>query len=366
MQTKTIFTFTLLPILLSAANCIQAYYQQEASPTSFILFTLHNNHITLERYSLDEIKPGTVKLPATIREGHTLFKLGLSEATLSASSLFFYPTDQRYLVILATQKEKQADLLLSWAPLITHHIKGMGTIDTVHFSIDHLEGQEPWTIILTTELKTEKEHWTLELLLDHPVQAACGVFIADSYFNYDKGLFTRTFTKKQLDELNFLTTFDDTPVTKGTQELLQHLLAQALYGVSHYASACLSAIKAGSCKSIAYILAKWNAIKNYFAQRNAEKKANEALQKSFDAEDKFDKLLEEAMNSELDFIPKEKPKEPSAFFMRFQKIGMYLLMRYIALEQTIRDSWHRIRGTENQLPNQQSISEKLLHRSTNL
>jgi len=350
----TINQFCLLCFFsfLGSTNYIHSYYEQGATPTSLVLFTLQDNQITLERYSLQEIKPGTVKLSSEMRKGHTLYKICLSPSTACASSLFFYPADQQYLVILTKQEEQQQqlDLLLSWAPLITQHVKQLAAVDTVDFSIEPTEHQETWVRALTCPLSTEKEDCTLSILFDTPVQAACGAFVADSYFNYDKGLFSRTFDQNEVETLGLLTPCDHTIKTRQISKELRRIAGQTVTTVSYYAAAGISAGKALMIKSIACTVAIWNNIKQYFVKRRAEKKAQGQLQKSLDAEAEFDQLLEETMNADLDFIPKEKPAEPNAVVEWIEKAGTYLLMRYISLEQKVRNGWNWIWNSKQSKP----------------
>ncbi len=358
MNIKNLFCLLCFLPFIGSSNYIHTYYEQGAAPTSLVLFTLQDNQITLERYSLDEIKPGTVKLSSEMRKGHTLYKIALSPSTAYASSVFFYPADPRYLVILTKEEEHQLDLLLSWAPLITQHIKQLKTVDTVDFYIESIEHQDPWTRALICPLSTEKQDCVLSILFDTPVQAACGAFITDSYFNYDKGLFSRTFDQCEIETLGLLTPCNNTIKTRQISKELRRIAEPTMKTFSHYAAVGISTGKALMIKSLAFTVALWDNIKDYFAKRRAEKNAQNQLQKSFDAEAEFDQLLEDTMNADLDFIPKEKPAETNTVVEWFEKTGTYVLMRYIDFEQKIRNGWNWIWSSKESKPATDASTKK--------
>lgn len=371
MKIKKIVGIGLLSIIISTSWLTYALDDQETPPISFLLFTLENtNRITIERYSLDELHPQPCHLPISFREGHRLFNIDLDNSNVIIKSLLFDSKDPRELFIIAEHDGKPTSYQLSWASLITEAPQKSPDIETIYFSIEDLNDTLPWVmklrphhnslLIMKPEFDTELEA-NLTLLLDQPIQAACGTILADNYFSYDHGLFTRTFTKKQIHALGLL--LENKPFTKKfSRKQVQQQLRQALTRTSYWMAACAITIKNDTRQSIAYLGSKWSDFRAYCAQRNESKKTKAALQKSFDSEDEFDKLLEDAMNSDLDFLTEKKAKEqPSALTMWFQKTGTYLLMRYIAVEQKIRTYWQSLRGTGNQQQNnEQTIPEKTI------
>jgi len=343
MNIKIIFALFTFIITIATHN-VGLAHDHDTTSTSFLLFTLQDNHIQIERYSFDEIKDTPVELSTDICDGHTLYKIKLSKTT-NASSLFFYPTDQRYLAILTTQEQKELDLLLSWAPLITQNIKQLSSLETFDFSIEHLENKGSWQTILICQLDSDEKENTLSFLSETPIKAACGAFVCDSCFNYDKGLFSRTFDQKEVETLGLFKKWD-TRKTKGLYKQIGNVVMLTASMISHYTAAGLSTGKSAIIKTISYSMATLNRIKNYFKNRKDTNNAQKELHKSFDAEAEFDKLLEETMNIELDFIPEEKPKESPAIIQWGQRFGTYILMRYIDLEQKIKNSLQKISSTE--------------------
>jgi len=359
MKIKKIVSIILLSIIISTSLIDYALDDQKTPPVSFLLFALENSRITIERYSLDELDPQPYHLPTSTRKGHRLFNIDFDDSNETISSLFFDPKDPRTLFIMAEHNGKPTHYQLSWASLITNDPQKLPDIETIYFSIEDLNNKLPWVMKLHPHHKSHlimKPEFNIELetnvtlMMDQSVQTACGAILADNYFSYDHGLFTRTFTKKQIHALGLL--LENKPITKKlSQEQIQRQLRQTLKKISYWTAACTTAIRNGTQQSITYLSIKWNNFRTYCTQLSKSKKTKAELQKSFDSEYEFNKLLEESMSSDLDFIAEKKAKEPSNLTMWLQGVGTFLLMRYIAAEQKILTYWQWLRGIENQQQN---------------
>ncbi len=326
-------------VLMQYAYSYDKYHSQK----SLILFVLSDNHITLERYSLDEIKESPLKLSNSIRKGHTLFDIDFSDSPQKPQTLFFNPTDHKYLTILS-QTDQGRDIQFSWLPLVSRQLTEINANDGFEFDVTNNETSQGYITELTGRISQGKRY-SFRLLLDKPTQAACGILISDIYFNYDKGLFTRTFKRTDLNAAGLLTYFNATATTRSLQKQIGTIFNKTRAFFSHYAIMSINHGKSAVKKSGHLVASIYHKVKNYITRRKTEKHAKACLQHNLDAENEFDKMLEDAMNSELDFIPKE-PHQPSALVQWFEKAGTYLLMRYISLEQKIRNNWHKLHKTD--------------------
>jgi len=326
----------LFPLFLISSLSASIYDTTMPQPTSLILFALQDNQLTIERYSLDEINPTTKDLPTRTREGHRLYSIDLSEPDVSLHSVSFYPKHPQYITITADDAQKPDDYVISWltlvAPSLAENKKELNTLKTVHFSVMYPDNNN------CVALAHLNDNTTLELHCDYPIKALCGAFVEDVYFEHDRGLFTRTLTKRQLDELGIV--YKNGEILPEYRRIPLRILACQL------AAKTLLCIEKGTTSSLNYMKAKWNTLKEYFAKRKQQKRAQETLQKSFDKEEEFDMLLEQAMDDDLDFIKEPPKKDPSAATLWFQKAGAYLLFRYIAYEKQLGKLWHWILGTQ--------------------
>ncbi|TET06703.1 hypothetical protein E3J79_01205 [Candidatus Dependentiae bacterium] len=334
MQIKKIFF--LFSLFLLTINT----YKITSTP-SLLLFILTNNRITIERHALNKLNQHQY-LPAPLREGNTLFTLDFDEHNETIESLLFNPKNSGELLILARHNGQLISYLLSWAPLITENPKMLTNLETVHFSLEHSSLEQRTLLYVPIEIEQEKT--TLKLSIDQHIQAACGTFIEDNHFSYDRGLFTRTLTKKQISELGLLYTPDTKPKTKTisytyAQQLSQHSFAWL------YSNLIINVatLKTWLRKRKTYIVTKCNKLKSSFLQSKKDKKSVSQLQ--LDAEDEFDKLLEQSLNDNLDFITGNKIKNSSALITWFEGIGTTLLMRYIVCEQKILKWWRWLANT---------------------
>jgi len=324
----------------------------EQATTSFLLFVLEDNHITLERYPSKMMSQSPVHLSSSVRAGHILFNLDITKPDSMAESIIFNPHNPRELILISKQNEQQVPNHFSWPLLITKHPHSLAHLEIINFELNNNNTEKSSMHNCCENSSYDQE---MELIFDRPIQAACGTFIENKYFSYDKGFFTRNLSNAQVHALELLSPPKDTRQSFSREQLHQWLQNSYDHTV-YYITSCWILLKKYSHQSCSHIAAKWAAFKEYVSKRKQRKQTEKALQQSFGAEDEFDKLIEEAMNSTFDFVPAHKEKE-STIVHWSKGIGTYLLMRYISLEQKMRNLWQWLWKTKKM--NEKDSSEQI-------
>ena len=111
---RLLLVFTLCSFFIPS-GCDGCYYKKQNHPTSFLLFTLEKNQLSIERYMHHEIEVKGQALTTPFRQNHTLFNIDLTDGQASLSSVDFYPDDPGYIIISTSRYQ----YLIYWPALIT-------------------------------------------------------------------------------------------------------------------------------------------------------------------------------------------------------------------------------------------------------
>jgi len=173
----------------------------EQATTSFLLFVLEDNHITLERYPSKMMSQSPVHLSSSVRAGHILFNLDITKPDSMAESIIFNPHNPRELILISKQNEQQVPNHFSWPLLITKHPHSLAHLEIINFELNNNNTEKSSMHNCCENSSYDQE---MELIFDRPIQAACGTFIENKYFSYDKGFFTRNLSNAQVHALELL------------------------------------------------------------------------------------------------------------------------------------------------------------------
>ena len=301
---------------------------------SLLLFFLEDNQLTIERYAPDEFNQETKELSTNFRKGHTLYTIDMSDIVSSQSKISF--SGENSLSITSNIKNTYQYKLL-WPSLISKKPSTLPTqLTTVSFAINtdahgmcELTGfLDAWGFPLRYKFTTDK-----------PIQSACGIFLDNTFFDYDKGLFCRSLTISQRDEYGILYQCKKTTKRKNYKNLTAtSIVTKSILLPIYYTVLCANIVKKGTEKTAGYVTSTLSTLAAYFKTKEKQN-IPEPLQQNLNAEEEFDKLLEETMDVDLDFISTKTSAESSRPVQWLKGIGAQLFMRYLWLEDKVTRVW---------------------------
>jgi len=300
---------------------------------SILLFFLEENQLTIERYAPEELNNETKELSSSVRNGHTLYAIDISDIVSPETEISL----NTHVLNITSNLKNTYQYELAWPSLISKNPDTLpAQLTTVSFAINT---DEQGTCKLSGNLDAWGFPLSYKFTTDKPVISACGVFLDNRFFDYDKGIFSRSLNISQRDECEILYQCKKTTKTKKYKKpLVPKIITKSIILPIYYTVLCAHFVKKGTVATAEYVISKLSSLAAYFKPKEQQNVA-EPLQQNLNAEEEFDNLLEEAMDLDLDFISTKNMPESSKPVQWLKGVGATILMRYLWLEDKITSVW---------------------------
>jgi len=175
--------------------------QSYSETYSVLLFFLEENQLTIERYSPKELNHETKELSASFRHGHTLYSIDMSDIISSQSQISLKP-ENLHILEIKNQTKNTYQYELIWPSLISKKPENLPEkMSNITFDI---KTNTQGTCEISGHLDALGFPLYYKFTIDKPIISGCAVFLNNTFFNYDKGIFSRKLSISQRDEYKIL------------------------------------------------------------------------------------------------------------------------------------------------------------------